>query len=643
MKTAIPVLVLLQLFLSSYGQDFKKFDSLGIKADSAYKARNYSLSAKYYENAIQLREDEKPEIFGSLYYSMACVYALGKEKEKALSYLERSFTIYNAKSKSNPVSANELTTDVDLDFIRDEPRFKDLLNKYYPKFEIDFSMAKEVSYSTILEYLSKLNSDHNNDITISNKVIYWQKSDTSYIFNDKTKTLQLPNFEVLKHNTINFSNCTFKLHFVWANFNKAKQHFPYQHLVFEHCNFDGKLLLNQMYFESSPRITKCNFNHDLCVHFIADHDYYGGFTLDSSRLKSVLINIEGKLPIKINIRDNTSSPNSEFNINCNDVDKITFLRNEFPKNSIVISNSKIDVIKFESNYINNLIIQNTELKSEFDLQKSTIVGKLLFYESYFSNEPVSDIDWKNLNEFRLGYLKSIYNSEDDYIISDETIGRIGELGVKLNSYEKRDSLNEFISGERSKDFSDEESFQELVGLYSMFLNLYKNKGDLESYNACFVAIKELQSKRLEYLYSANGTFETYFRWKLSRLLKFYVRHGTDPARAIVISLYIVFGFGVFFFFFPSDWDVTSKTRLLQNFRDFAQKNEKGYIVPFFILLGGFTLSLLNALTLSLNAFITLGFGNIPTHGIARYVCVLEGFMGWFLLSIFTVALINQVI
>jgi hypothetical protein len=37
----------------------------------------------------------------------------------------------------------------------------------------------------------------------------------------------------------------------------------------------------------------------------------------------------------------------------------------------------------------------------------------------------------------------------------------------------------------------------------------------------------------------------------------------------------------------------------------------------------------------------LGFGNIPTKGVARYICIIQGFIGWFLLSIFTVALINQ--
>jgi len=39
----------------------------------------------------------------------------------------------------------------------------------------------------------------------------------------------------------------------------------------------------------------------------------------------------------------------------------------------------------------------------------------------------------------------------------------------------------------------------------------------------------------------------------------------------------------------------------------------------------------------------VGFGTIPTRGLARYVCIIQGFIGWFLLSIFTVALINQVL
>ena len=52
---------------------------------------------------------------------------------------------------------------------------------------------------------------------------------------------------------------------------------------------------------------------------------------------------------------------------------------------------------------------------------------------------------------------------------------------------------------------------------------------------------------------------------------------------------------------------------------------------------------LNSVTLSINVFSTLGFGAIPVQGMTRYITILEGFIGWFLLSIFSVSLIGQVL
>lgn len=49
----------------------------------------------------------------------------------------------------------------------------------------------------------------------------------------------------------------------------------------------------------------------------------------------------------------------------------------------------------------------------------------------------------------------------------------------------------------------------------------------------------------------------------------------------------------------------------------------------------------NAITLSLNALVTLGLGEIPAKGAAKYVTVVQRFFGWFLLSIFTISLVNQ--
>ena len=52
---------------------------------------------------------------------------------------------------------------------------------------------------------------------------------------------------------------------------------------------------------------------------------------------------------------------------------------------------------------------------------------------------------------------------------------------------------------------------------------------------------------------------------------------------------------------------------------------------------------LNSVVLSINAFSTLGFGQIPVRGFTKYVAIIEGFIGWFLLSIFLVSVLSQMI
>ena len=51
--------------------------------------------------------------------------------------------------------------------------------------------------------------------------------------------------------------------------------------------------------------------------------------------------------------------------------------------------------------------------------------------------------------------------------------------------------------------------------------------------------------------------------------------------------------------------------------------------------------LLNSIVLSINAFSTLGFGQIPVRGFSKYIAIIEGFIGWFMLSVFLVSLLSQ--
>jgi hypothetical protein len=88
--------------------------------------------------------------------------------------------------------------------------------------------------------------------------------------------------------------------------------------------------------------------------------------------------------------------------------------------------------------------------------------------------------------------------------------------------------------------------------------------------------------------------------------------------------------------FPAKWVVLSKKERQRAALMFA------FVISFAAIVS-LLRRFLEALTLSLNVFSTLGFGANPATGIPRYLCVLEGFVGWLLLSLFSVSLISQII
>lgn len=73
------------------------------------------------------------------------------------------------------------------------------------------------------------------------------------------------------------------------------------------------------------------------------------------------------------------------------------------------------------------------------------------------------------------------------------------------------------------------------------------------------------------------------------------------------------------------------------------------MVAFFILLiySSYILvvKFLNSFILSLNHFVVIGFGSQPEDGdkFAMYLSIIEGIIGWFLLTIFTITLLSQVL
>jgi hypothetical protein len=191
--------------------------------------------------------------------------------------------------------------------------------------------------------------------------------------------------------------------------------------------------------------------------------------------------------------------------------------------------------------------------------------------------------------------------------------------------------------------ADKESFDKLIYINKRMHSVYRERGDIESANAIYIKLKDLMTEYTLQQYKETGDIEYLIKYQIEKLLKFYTKSGTSPERAILISIYILFGFSIIYLFFPSEWDNQRNKQVIQDYKLLTEKNDAGYLKPFIALSSNAFIVWLNAFSLSLNAFVTLGFGSIPIKGVGKYICIIQGFMGWFLLSIFTVTLINQIL
>ncbi|MFY0674361.1 MAG: two pore domain potassium channel family protein [Bacteroidia bacterium] len=370
--------------------------------------------------------------------------------------------------------------------------------------------------------------------------------------------------------------------------------------------------------------------------------------------------------------------------NCN-IDTVT-IKESLVENMSLYGDSFLHLAHVQSSFPNSYYLYSTHIRNNFVLNSTDFP-----YENTF-------ISWGVISGNKLGLYSKSYSP-----LNDSCIDQIDSLAFSSNYY-----------------------YSELTMLYNRFTNIYKNRGNRHDLNACYVEMKELESKRLEYLYNENSTIDNWFDWKLNVFLRVFADYGTKPLKALYISFYVILTFSFFYFFFYSAWDQINRGFLVKQYRRFLfylsseqnleelysdrhkahfqsfqafkeeWTNKRSQLPQMFYQLGKplyhisvganritqwfyrrteilsgkwvdlpkgrkLTLSilmtfgmlvygvylvfikLLNSFVLSVNAFSTLGFGEIPVKGISRYLAIIEGFIGWFLLSIFSVSLISQIL
>jgi len=362
---------------------------------------------------------------------------------------------------------------------------------------------------------------------------------------------------------------------------------------------------------------------------------------------------------------------------------------------IFFNGGKYGVMHFEGIDFSNSIVKfnNCSVKENFTIKKCKF--KLPFGMNKFNfPKDNTSFNWSQLDSVGLGYYKTYeqppYTNKTDSLISDVDL------------------------------------FNELNSSYRKFFSMYRTQGDIESANACYKQMKDMETRRYLHLYRQNPSINKWFNWRFNQFLKYFSEYGTNPVQSLIISMWTILLFAGLYFFFYSDWDQINRAFLvkkhrkimqyfrseqhledfytekytedLKSFADYKKemKESKLEIPAFIILLGkplyllsmikhkiasfmyqktellqgrwsdlkstrkifigltvGFSILIysiylasiraLNATMLSINAFSTLGFGAIPVKGASRYITIIEGFLGWFLLSIFSVSLISQML
>lgn len=375
--------------------------------------------------------------------------------------------------------------------------------------------------------------------------------------------------------------------------------------------------------------------------------------------------------------------------------------------SVIIEGSIINTVFMEGKYT-NVSMKNSQFDRGIQLASAALSQLVM------QNSSVTALDIQG----------TVLPPKNTYIPFDSIMNKLcTNLGLVIW---RRDQNQIPYRGNTKEEMADRHQLDQLIASYYVLLDVYRARGDMNSYNACYIEMRDKMTARSRLLYEQNPNFNRYFDYQINKFTRAFSDYGTRPAKAIVIFLQVVLAFSIFYFFFPSDWNTTNSRSLMkrlsylgsyfiskeglselyeketkneykdyEEFKTFMQSSEKelpvyfkwlskplykasvsrfnvsrsilrrtdilngkwnelpkvrkaltSFVIGTYLLLYLIYILIvrcLNAITLSLNAFSTLGFGEIPTRGLARYVTIIQGFLGWFLLSIFLVSLIGQIL
>ncbi len=312
--------------------------------------------------------------------------------------------------------------------------------------------------------------------------------------------------------------------------------------------------------------------------------YHGDFILEASELKN------NQLSISQCIFEQT-------NLNIESVN--------FDNSSFQISDSDLQTAKisFSKSIINQLIMKDIQIENYVDLR-------------------LAKCDYLDLSDT---IIKGILNiTPDNYTsnIKDINMGGMRLLGRIYLDWE-RSRIKEIILNQSANFYLKAEQFRILKQNYNAI-------GQYDSEDAAYVEFKRAEAraklkdeKNEAILWTKMLAYTKYF----SKLLIFdkVGKYATDPIRVLFSMLitYLIFSFLYIALSYMAIGDIHSSLFTAEDPRNL------GIIAKAFYH---------SAIT-----FLTIGYGDFYPSGISRFISGVEGFIGLFLMSYFTVAFVRKIL
>lgn len=571
---------------------------------------------------------------------------------------------------------------------------------YFSSYSQANKELKEISFS---ELVSELTKDNDTIFFLKNTFVKFNKEeDKRYsLFEYRFKGKKYPTDTTHVYKTINFDNVHFEKNPSYNNyaFVNFRFHKPINlndtfNFVIYNCQLDdGFTYINSgsTNTNDSNRLwfSDCTFNSRVIItdyaenqefNLVKNHFNYLG-TDDYSRVsvKPLLqISVSNALYFGFNT-NKVNYDNETISIQIFNSKEAYILDNSIKSNVwnyLFIDNAQ--KLSFNNNTIeSDLLFGIDKLKTEYEMQwpitdQNIIPAHFVFsnrndystnddFNSLVKNERVSNLSFYKNELSQLSKFHSYFSEFHDRQSANDVYIKIKNLETERLEYLYKEDKSfenyfELVVNQFLKRFSDYGTSPSKIVISSFniilifaFLFLFStnswNKINLNRYN------KGIEQS-INY-FTSNATIIKAYEIDENKMLQI------DKTKAALINnknhVPKVFSFFSLFF-------INSQTKLIEfklafwNYLNVVKNSwhqlslVKRTVYSFLlgvIILGYLLVKVLsivfNALTLSINSFTTLGFGEIPIKGIGRYLAIIEGFIGWIFLTLFSVTLISQIL